>query len=102
MNKKNKDIFEVKLYKEVDTKLTPSVHDNVRNALTVFINQEGLNVLLKAWSRDVERKCLVRDNDIVIGLELDNYEAFTYKQTPITGIFSVENNRIYKEKEEEK
>lgn len=98
MNKKEKDIYEVKLYKEVDTKLTPNTHDNVKNALTVFINQEDLGVLLKAWSRDFERKCLVRDNSIVIGLELDNYEALTYKQAPITGVFSVENNRLNKEK----
>lgn len=27
MNKKEKNIYEVKLYKEVDTKLTPNTHD---------------------------------------------------------------------------
>ncbi|AHV83007.1 hypothetical protein P078_0044 [Lactococcus phage P078] len=50
-----------------------------------------------AWLHGSNRKCIVSDNEVYIGLDLDKYEAYTCKQIPITGVFSAENHRLQKE-----
>lgn len=97
MTKETETIYEVKFHKEVDTKLTPGVHDTVKKAVTVFVNIKDLQRIQSAWLRDSNRKCIVSDNEVYIGLDLDKYEAYTCKQIPITGVFSAENHRLQKE-----
>lgn len=97
MSKEKETIYEVKFHKEVDTKLTPSIHDLVKGSATVFVNSKDLIKIQTAWLGEGPRKCLVSDNELLIGLDLDKYETFTCKKTPVTGVFSVENHRLHKE-----
>lgn len=99
MSKEKETIYEVKFHKEADTRLTPGVHDRVKNSTTVFVNNKDLIRIQSAWLGEGPRKCLVSDNELLIGLDLDKYETFTCKQTPVTGVFSAENHRLHKEEE---
>lgn len=92
-------IYEVKFHKKADTKLTADVHDVVKSAVTIFVDQSELTKLQRAWLGRSPRKCIVKDRELIIGLDLDKYETFTCKQTPVTGVFSAENHRLHKEEE---
>lgn len=99
MSEEKETIYEVKLHKEVDTKLTPGVHDLVKRSATVFVNSKDLIKIQTAWLGESPRKCVVSDNELLICLDLDKYETITCKKTPITGVFSAENHRLHKEEE---